>query len=218
MTGANIYVRSPYSPHPCYRHPDGCNVRTMDAEFKSWFVREILAHETALTRFLKRSWLSSNDVADLCHDVYIKVLEASERQRPVSPKAFLFATARNLLVDRMRRNQVVPIDLLQDMESSNVLVDEISAERAAGGLQYLLRLTKAFEKLPDRCREVVWMRKIENIPQKQIAQRLGIAEATVEAHLVRGMRTLTQLCYGGDHDEEIKARSDGVTHETKHGK
>jgi RNA polymerase sigma-70 factor (ECF subfamily) len=173
----------------------------MDGEFKAWFVR-----------------LNSSDVADVCHDAYIKVLEAAERQRPASPKAFLFATARNLLVDRARRNRVIPIDLLQDVDPSNVLSDGISAERAAGGLQYLLRLTKAFEKLPDRCRDVVWMRKIEDLPQKEIAQRLGIAEATVEAHLVRGMRLLTQLCYGDETDEELKARKNKVTHENKHGK
>src|SRR5262245_5101743 len=129
----------------------------MDAEFKAWFVREILVHEAALMRFLKRSWLRSSDVADLCHDVYIKVLEAAERQRPASPQAFLFATAKNLLVDRARRNQVVPIDLIKDMDSLNVLVSESSPEQSASGLQHLMRVTQAFERLSDRCREVVWM-------------------------------------------------------------
>lgn len=190
----------------------------MDAEFKAWFVREVLAHEAALTRFLRRSWLNSSEVADICHDAYIKVLEAAERHRPASPKAFLFATARNLLIDRARRNQIVPIDLLQDADSSTVLVNELSAERAASGLQQLLCLIKAFERLPDRCREVVWMRRLEDIPQKEISRRLGIAEATVESHLVRGMRLLAQRCYGGESDEEQKARRKRVTHENKHGK
>jgi RNA polymerase sigma factor (sigma-70 family) len=166
----------------------------MDAQFEAWFVCEILAHEAALTRFLRRPWLNSSDVADLCHDVYIRVLEAAERQKPISPRAFLFTTARNLLIDRTRRSRVVPISLLQEVDSPNVITDDISPERSISGLQQLLRLTQAFESLPERCKEVVWMRKIEDIPQKQIAQRLGIAESTVEAHLVRGMRLLTQLC------------------------
>lgn len=189
----------------------------MDPEFKAWFAREILVHEATLTRFLRRSWLNSSDVADLCHDAYIKVLEAAERQRPVSPKAFLFSTARNLLVDRARRNQVIPIDLIQDMESLNVLVDEVSPERNASGLQYLLRLTKAFERLPDRCRDVVWMRKIENIPQKEIALSLGLAEATVESYLVRGIRMLTQICYRGEAEEDLDTRTRRHLHEGKNG-
>jgi hypothetical protein len=45
----------------------------------------------------------------------------------------------------------------------------ITPVRTVTGLQHLLRLTEAFEQLPDRCREVVWMRKIEDVPQKVIA-------------------------------------------------
>ena len=176
----------------------------MDAEFKAWFIHEILAHEAALIRFLKRPWLTSGDVADLCHDVYVKILEASERQRPRAPKAFLFTVARNLLVDRARKNHVVPINHLLEVSAQTVLVDEISAERATIGLDYLLRLTKAFEALPGRCRDVVWMRKIEDLPQQEIARRLGIAETTVEAHLVRGMRLLREYCYQEGLAEDAK--------------
>jgi RNA polymerase sigma-70 factor (ECF subfamily) len=190
----------------------------MDEDFSAWFAREILAHEAALKRLLARSWLRPSEVPDLCHDVYIKVLEAAEIQRPASPKAFLFATAKNLLVDRTRRNRIIPIDLLQDMDAQNVLVDDISPERVAGGLQYLLRLTRAFETLPDRCREVVWLRKIEDMPQRDIARRLNITEATVEAHLVRGMRMLLQRCYGEESDGQPEARRRKVDHESKHGK
>jgi DNA-directed RNA polymerase specialized sigma24 family protein len=59
------------------------------------------------------------------------------------------------------------------------------------------RLVAAFSQLPDRCREVVWMRRIENLPQKQIAARLGIAESTVEKHLVRGVALLADAFQGG---------------------
>jgi RNA polymerase sigma factor (sigma-70 family) len=190
----------------------------MDRELKAWFVREVLVHERALTRFLRRSSLGPGDAADLCHDVYIRVLEAAERQRPTSAKAFLFTTARNLMVDRARRNQVIPIDLLQDVESLNVSGDDITPERAVSGLQHLLRLTEAFEGLPDRCREVVWMRKIEDIPQKVIAERLGIAETTVEGHLVRGIRLLAQLCFSEERNEARAARGKAAARGHKRGK
>jgi RNA polymerase sigma factor (sigma-70 family) len=42
--------------------------------------------------------------------------------------------------------------------------------------------------LPARCREIVILRRIKNLPQKEIAARLGIAEATVEVQLVRGIK------------------------------
>lgn len=161
-----------------------------------WFAREICAHEAALTRYIARVWPRQAEVADLRHEVYIRVLEAAARARPLSPKSFLFTTTRHLLTDRARRNRIVSIELLEDINALNVLVDEISPERVTSARQQLRRVSDILNQLPDRCRDVVWMRKVENLPQKQIAARLGIAETTVEKHLVRGMQMLGDLFHG----------------------
>jgi RNA polymerase sigma factor (sigma-70 family) len=189
----------------------------MNGSLEDWFVREILAHEAALTRYLTRARSNAADVPDLRQEVYIRVLEAAEKIRPISPRHFMFAVARNLLADQARRSRIVPIDLLQEGDLSNVLIDEISAERRTGTFQQLQRLVEAFEHLPERCREVVWMRKIEDLPQKDIAARLKIAEGTVEAHLVRGMRLLTQLFYGGEVEQGAPSGRARAERESQHG-
>lgn len=168
----------------------------MDSTFESWFQREILPHEAALVRFLSRKWVRQNEVHDIRHDIYVRVLEAAERELPHSPKAFLFSVARKLLVDRVRRERIVAFDLLADVDSLNVLIDELSPERQATGREQMHRLSRLFRRLPPRCRQVVWMRRIEDLPQKEIARRLGIAEATVEKHLMRGIGLLTDALYG----------------------
>jgi RNA polymerase sigma factor (sigma-70 family) len=190
----------------------------MDEALEDWFVREVLSHEAALTRFIARAAHNTGDVQDLRQEIYIKVLQAAEKARPVAPRFFLFAVAKNLLIDHARRNPVVPIDLLQDCDSLNVLIDEVSPERKTGSFQQLQRLVGAFEQLPNRCREVVWMRKIEDLAQKDIATRLGVAEGTVEVHLVRGMRLLTRLFYGGELDSPAKAAQERAGHAARHGK
>lgn len=194
----------------------GRSVRGMDELLADWFVREILCHEAALTRYLARSWSNPHDVPDLRQEVYIRVLEAAEQSPPAAPKYFLFTVARHLLIDRARRYRIVPIDLFQDHESLDALVDEVSPERSAGGLQQLQRLLCAFEKLPERCREVVWLRKIEDLPQKEIAVRLGVGEGTVEAHLVRGMRLLTRFFHGVDA-AAVPADRGSSASEVRHG-
>lgn len=148
-------------------------------------------------RFLARKWVHPNEVQDIRHDIYVRVLEAAERKLPHSPKAFLFDVARKLLVDRVRRERIVAFDLMADVDSLNVLIDELSPERQAVGREQMHRLSTLFRRLPPRCREVVWMRRIENLPQKEIARCLGIAEGTVEKHLMRGIGLLADALYGG---------------------
>lgn len=171
----------------------------MPTEFDDWFVREILVHERALALFLQRSWPHRDELHDLRQEAYARVYEAAARSRPTAPKAFLFATARHLMTDRLRRNRVVSIEPVGDFESSNVyLIDEVSPERWMGTRQALTRLAEALDRLPDRCREVVWLRRVEELPQKGVAERLGISEKTVEKHLAKGMRLLADHLYGGE--------------------
>lgn len=167
----------------------------MGETLEDWFIREILAHEAALTRYLARSWGNPADVPDLRQEIYVKVMEAAEKSRPLTPRYFLFTLARNLLADYGRKNRVVSINPSQESDVPSVLVDEVSPEQRIGGFQQLVQLIDAFEQLPQRCREVVWLRKIEDVPQREIAARLKLAEGTVEGHLVRGMRILTRLYY-----------------------
>ena len=112
---------------------------------------------------------------------------AAAWQRPHLPKSFLFATARHLMTDRLRRNRVVSIEAMGDLHDSNVLTDERSPDRWLDARQMLKRLAEALDRLPERCREVVWLRRVEDLPQKQIAARLGISEKTVEKQIAKGI-------------------------------
>jgi RNA polymerase sigma-70 factor (ECF subfamily) len=53
-------------------------------------------------------------------------------------------------------------------------------------------LTQAIQSLPTRCRQVLTLRKIYGLPQKEVAAQLGISENTVEAQGVIGLRKLTE--------------------------
>jgi len=169
----------------------------MGSAIDDWFVSEVLVHERALMRFLHRNWRDHDEVPDLRQEVYARVYEAATRRVPDSPKSFLFATARNLLVDRVRHQRIVPITAVGDIEQLHVMQDELEPGRWLGGREALARLARALDRLPDRCREVVWLRRIEDLPQKEIARRLGISEKTVEKHIAKGSRMLADYFHGG---------------------
>jgi RNA polymerase sigma factor (sigma-70 family) len=161
-----------------------------------WFATEILPHEGALVRYLSRVWRNSSEVLDLRQDTYVRVYESARIKLPTAPKAFLFAVARNVMTDRVRHNRVVFIDSRQDLDGLDALVDEISPERHLGSRQELLNLARALDSLSDKCRSVVWLRRVEGLSQRQTAERLGLREGAVESHLARGVRALALAVFG----------------------
>ena len=167
----------------------------MDETLDVWFAREILVHEDALVCYLRRTWFNRDDIHDLRQETYVRIYEAAGKMRPATPKSFMFATARHLMTDRLRRARIVSIDTVGDLDALNVLVDEISPERRLDARQVLKRLSEAFDCLPDRCREVVWLRRVEELPQKEVAARLGISEKTVEKHVAKGVRLIAEYFY-----------------------
>jgi RNA polymerase sigma-70 factor (ECF subfamily) len=162
-------------------------------DLDNWFAHEVLAHEAALMRYLARVWPDRSEIEDIRHDAYVRILESAHRLRPTATKSLLFSIARNLMVDRVRRSRVVSIDLMGDLDALNVLVDEITPERRASIHQQMTRVSTAINDLPNRCQSVFWLRRIENLSQKEIASALGISEGTVEKHMARAARLLADL-------------------------
>ncbi len=55
------------------------------------------------------------------------------------------------------------------------------------------RLRAIMAKLPERCRRIVEMRKIEGISQKEIARRVGVSESVVENDVHHGVQTIPRV-------------------------
>jgi RNA polymerase sigma-70 factor (ECF subfamily) len=187
-----------------------------DESLDAWFAREILSHEAALVRYLMRTWFARDEIHDLRQETYLRVYEAAAKSRPHSAKAFLFATARHLIADRVRRKRVVSIESGWDFDALDVLIDEISPERCTGAHQELSTLAHAFDLLPPRCREVVWMRRVEERSQKEVAAQLGIGEAMVEKHIAKAMRRLADALFGSQFSEEPQGETPNPVREDQH--
>jgi RNA polymerase sigma-70 factor (ECF subfamily) len=167
----------------------------MNRALDNWFATEILPHEAALMRYLARVWKSPPDIPDLRQETYVRVYESAARKRPRAPRAFLFTTARNLMVDRIRREKVVSIEYSQDLDTLDVSIDELSPERRLSARQELQRLTEAFDGLPAMTRAVIWLRRVEGLSQREAAQSLGIEEGALEGHMSRGLRSLADTLF-----------------------
>ena len=76
------------------------------------------------------------------------------------------------------------------------MVDELSPDRQLSAREELACLGVAINLLSEKSREVLWLRRVEGLSQRETAQRLGLNEDAVESHLARSIRTLSRALFG----------------------
>ena len=94
--------------------------QSTDSTFDRWFAEEVQPHESALRSWLKVRFASCPDIDDVVQESYIRILRARTTGKIEHPKAYLFSTARNAMLDRLRRARVVafePRRVFQSMTS-----------------------------------------------------------------------------------------------------
>ncbi|HTO42081.1 MAG TPA: RNA polymerase sigma factor [Rhizomicrobium sp.] len=166
------------------------------AEVHLWFAREVLPLESVLMQYLRNSLRNTAEAEDICQDVYVRVYQAALKKIPEPARPFLFTVARNLLLNRVRHEAIVSIEAVADLEALNIAKDEPGADRWVIAREELRLLQAALDRLPRRCRQAVTLRKIEGLSHREIAQRMGISEKTVDRHLADGVTALADALFG----------------------
>jgi RNA polymerase sigma-70 factor, ECF subfamily len=94
--------------------------------------------------------------------------------------SWLYRTTLNLVSHRRRRQgRVRTVDSLPDRAVRDPEPEELNQA-----------LLEALDALPDRQRDVFILRHEAGLPLAEIAERLGLAEGTVKAHLFRALAAL----------------------------
>lgn len=159
----------------------------------SWLAANLFPHEKELTGWLRRSLSLDAEVQDIVQESYCRIFATPNLERIANARAYFYQVARNVAVDQLRRVRVVRIDTVADVDSLSTWDEQPSAERVASARQELRQVQAFIEQLPERCRAVLIMRKIEQLPQKEIARRLGISENVVENEAARAIRLLLDM-------------------------
>jgi len=159
-----------------------------------WFADHVQPHGPML-----RAWLQSRfpelapDLDDIVQEAYARVLAARAKGELRTPKAFFFAIARNLALDHIRHRQFARLEPLGDSAELSVLEDNDNVAETAARNHEIELMTEALQSLPERCRQIMTLRNVYGISQKDVAARLGISVRTVEAQVTIGIRRCTEF-------------------------
>lgn len=173
----------------------GRDMTSRDRDLHTWFIREVLPLEAALTQYLRHNWREPSNVADLLHDVYVRVFDAAQKELPKSTASFVFTIARNLLVDRVRHQKIVPFEAVENLDALNVAADAPAPDDQIMARDELRKIQAALEYLHPRAREAFLMHHVEGLTRREIAVRMSLSEITVNWYLNQGVRQLADILY-----------------------
>lgn len=157
-----------------------------------WIAEHILCYEAELRGWLRhRTRLSATDVDDLVQEAFARIWTV-DFSTIRNGRAYFYSTVRHLLAEYARRSRIVPIELLGEIDSLNIISGEPGVDRCVGARQELDQLRAIVAALPAQCRRVFELRKFEGLSHREVGRRMGISEKTVENHLTRALARISE--------------------------
>lgn len=135
-----------------------------------------------LKSFMMRKNTSAELAEDLVQEAMIAVWTKAAMYEPSkgSVTTWVFTIARNLRIDRIRRDVHMPTTELGDYDEPSEAPEgeELLGRKQEDGL-----VARALQSIPEEQRQILVLSFVEEIPQSEIATRLSIPLGTVKSRM-----------------------------------
>jgi len=160
-------------------------LKTSDSRTEA-FLELFAESRRALHRYIRRFVHSGEAAKDIAQEAFLRTYR--ERESVITPRAFLFSTARNLAANEIRHRRTVERDTLASADDLHAAVEHESPELGLLRDERNRLIQQAIDRLPAQCRAAFTLRVFHEYSYKEVAEHLGISVKTVEKHIARGMR------------------------------
>lgn len=168
-----------------HSHPICIFMARFNVSLKSW-----LAHYHALAETWGRKVGIHEDAEDAMQDAVLRILE-NDAAAIDDPRAYLRRSVANGVIDRHRRNAILPVLPLHELEErEHPMVSDLESE--VFSRQLVDDLKTALAELPLSCQQVYVRHRLEGWTHAEIARAMGISRAMVEKHITRALRHLNR--------------------------
>ncbi len=162
-------------------------MKKRESDQSQWFVDVVLPHENDLRNWLRLRFPSIRDVDDLVQEGFKRLLDAHSSGPIANPRAYLFVITRNLAIDELRHTSHERPSGAVELDPLSIVDELISPPEPVALKEEIKLLIEAIQILPERCRQVMTLRKVYGFSQKEVAKQLGISVHTVEAQIGIGL-------------------------------
>jgi RNA polymerase sigma factor (sigma-70 family) len=126
-----------------------------------WFAENVFPHEGALRAWLRVRFPSLSESDDIVQESYFRLIRVRARGRVENAKSYLFMIARNVAFDLFRRHRSAPMIPASDSERASVIEDRNGVAESVCASQEFEILLQAIDSLPERCRQIMQLQKLQ---------------------------------------------------------
>lgn len=139
---------------------------------------------------LRRAGVAEADIDDLIQEAYCRFAGMDSIAHVDRPGAYFTQVVKNLWRDQLRRARVVRFEEVTEIAQWLVEAEELGVEAAVAAREQMRMVERLLADLPERCRTIFTLKRIEGLPQREIARRLGVSESIVENDVQKALRTI----------------------------
>ncbi len=143
-----------------------------------------------LVGYLTARLRSEQEAKEVAQEAYVRLLQLQEPGAPGLLRAYLFKTATNLAIDRLRRRSVQhrseeQPELFEELTTTGGELDDPAKQLLAR--EQVNELLGYLQELPVKCQNVIELHRLEGLPQQEVAVRVGISERMVRRYVTYAM-------------------------------
>lgn len=164
----------------------------------------LIRHYRDLLNFCLRKTRNRDTAVDLAQESYARVLSMQQSgQAILEPGALLRQVALRAKIDLDRRSEVRQHEDLDALDESRqpVSARHLQPEEAYASSQAIQAYLKTIEELPARCREAFCMYLFDELPNREIAERMGVSLSMVNQYISRGKLACAACRKALGHDD-----------------
>ena len=177
-----------------------------------WVSQHAIPHERGARATLRRFGVSEADIDDVIQDAYCRLTTLKSVDHIDRPGAYFMGIVKNAWRDRLRRSQVVRLESYTENSALCVEDNANGVEAAAIAREELAQIDGVLATLPERCRTIFTLKRIEGMSQREIAERLGVSENVVENDVQKALRAIQRMLR--DVEELVE---DKIIDDRRHG-
>ncbi len=160
---------------------------------KKSFVETHAAHSDAIFRYCLWKTSDREIALDITQDTFMRFWdELSKGERVDNARALLYTIARRLVIDHYRKKKTESLDSKQGSDDPFDIPDESSLESFEHGTEARIIVEK-MGALDPVYKQPVYLRFVEGLSPKEIAQVLSITPNLASVRIDRGMKELRKL-------------------------